>query len=442
MTPKRPMPPTDVPRVLAVSARDPESLAATCARLAAWLKDTPDADLDDVALTLQTGRERFPCRYAVTGGSAAEAAALLAAPGTVPGPPPPRAPGDGPVLRLDGAPLTTAPLDLPEVADALRIAQEHAVDCAAARTVAVLYGLAAWLRARRVIPRAVRGTGLGALAAAAARGDLPLADALLAAAEGAPADDETLPEEDDGTPVVLIGVPRPDAVDAVVLDPADATSRARLLAELWRLGYDVDTSLGRPGRRVRLPGHPFRRRAAGGPATDDTSATRPLTPYEQRWLFYDLVRHGSSGDHITAVATVVPGPSPTPDALSAAFAELQRRHPALRTIFSEPGGRWRARTPPTPQAEPVHLTPDPDDGPEVLHVAVLDAARQPLPLRDTPLVRCCLRAGPAHWALALAVYEPLTATLAPRRLLDELIGLATADASPGLRLVRHGTESP
>ncbi|MET8165976.1 hypothetical protein ABZT34_17260 [Streptomyces sp. NPDC005329] len=439
----RPLTLTDLPRVLAVSARDPESLAETRARMAGWLENTPDADLDDVALTLGTGRERFPCRYAVTGDSAAEAAALLADVGAPadPDPAPVRAPGDGPLLLLDGTALTSASVDLPEVADALRLAREHADDVEAARAVAVLYGLTAWLRARGVTPCAVRGTGVGALAAAAARGDLALPDALSAAAAGTPGPDEALPDEDlpeeghTGAPVVVIGAPRPDALDPLTLDPltldpADGTTYARLLAELWRRGYEVDTSLGRPGRRVRLPGHPFRRREPGGPAPADAAPTRPLTPYEQRWLFYDLVRHGSSGDHNAAVATVVPGPPPAPDVLSAAFTELQRRHPALRTVFSEPGGRWRARTLPTPDARPVHLAPDLDSGPEHLREAVLDAARQPLPLRDTPLVRCCSRGGPAHWALALAVYEPLTATLDPRRLLDELVGLVGAYAPP------------
>ncbi|MEW2045139.1 hypothetical protein [Streptomyces sp. NPDC005476] len=421
------MTPTDLPRVLAVSARDPQSLAETRRRLAAWLESTPDADLDDVALTLWRGRERFSCRHAVTGGSTVEVAALLADTEPLAAPSAVRAPGDGPVLLLDGAPVTSAPVDLPEVADALRAAQEH-TGAEAARTVAVLYGLAAWLRARGVTPCAVRGTGPGALAAAAVRGDLALPDALSAAAAGIPGTDEDLPEEHPGAPVVVIGTPGRDAVDALILDPADGTTHARLLAELWRQGYDVDTTLGRPGRRVRLPGHPFRRREPGGPAPADAVATRPLTPYEQRWLFYDLVRHGSSGDHNAAVATVVGGPPPEPEALGAAFAELQRRHPALRTVFSEQGGRWKARTLPAPDARPVHLDPDPDGGPGHLREAVLDAARQPLLLRDTPLVRCCSRGGAAHWALALAVYEPLTATLDPRHLLDELVGLVGADA--------------
>jgi hypothetical protein len=213
---------------------------------------------------------------------------------------------------------------------------------------------------------------------------------------------------------------------------------------------------------VRLPGHPFRRRTPAdtdptdptgptgstdptGPAnsTDPTGSTgsvtvRPLTPYEQRWLFYDLVRQGSSGDHMVAAAAAVPGPVPPPEALGAAFAELQRRHPALRTVFSEPGGRWQARTLPAPAVRARFLDPAPDSGPHRLRQVVADAARQPLPLRDTPPVHCCVQSGPAHWAVSLGVYEPLTAAAAPRRLLDELLALLGADGLDEL----VGAEAP
>lgn len=453
------MTPTDLPRVLALSARDPEYLAALRGRLAAWLENTPDTDLDDLSLTLWAGRERFPCRDAVTGTSVAEVVARLKDRPTN-GVAVPREPGDGPVLLLDGPPLATvagvtaagsprpggteppfatAAVGLPEVTDALRLAEDvcrTGGDLAAARDVAVRYAVVAWLRARGVRAGAVRGTGLGVFAAAAARGDLSLTDALRAAASGTPATDEA-PDADEGlaagpteAPVVRIGPRRPDTTGALHLDPADGASYARLLAELWRHGYDVDTALGRAGRRIRLPGHPFRRREPGGPRPADEAPTRPLTPYEQRWLFYDLVRHGSSGDHTVAVAAVVPGPPPEPAALHEAFAELQRRHPALRTVFAEPGGRWQARTLPDPAARPDRPVHDPDGGPQQLRESVLDAARRPLPLRDAPLVRCCLHSGPEHWAPALAVYEPLTTTVDPQHLLDELLGLLGAEAPP------------
>jgi hypothetical protein len=124
----------------------------------------------------------------------------------------------------------------------------------------------------------------------------------------------------------------------------------------------------------------------------------------------------------------VPGPVPPPEALGAAFAELQRRHPALRTVFSEPGGRWQARTLPAPAVRARFLDPAPDGGPHRLRQMVAEAARQPLPLRDTPPVHCCVQSGPAHWAVSLGVYEPLTAAAAPRRLLDELLALLGAQA--------------
>jgi hypothetical protein len=129
-----------------------------------------------------------------------------------------------------------------------------------------------------------------------------------------------------------------------------------------------------------------------------------------------------------AVATVLRGPVPPDDVLSAGFAELQRRHPALRTVFSEPGGRWQARTLPAPAARPDRLVADPDSGPQELRETVHDAARQSFPLRDEPLVRCCVQSGAAHWALSLGVYEPLTASVEPRQLLDELLALVGVDA--------------
>ncbi|MFE2422749.1 hypothetical protein [Streptomyces hokutonensis] len=421
--------PKDLPRVLALSARTREALAELRENLAAWLEHTPDADLDDVALTLATGRERFACRDAVVGTSPVELAVLLREKKATE-PSPARAPGDGPLLLLDGTPLKGDPVDLPEVAEALRLAAAYG-DTDTARTIAVHYGLAHWLRARLVTPRAVHGTGVGAVAAAAVRAEHSLADALRTAAviESGPfavdadpsAGTDALPD----VPVVRIGASGP-----LGLDPADPDSPAHLLARLWCLGYNVDTTLGRPGSRVRLPGHPFRRRGPGEPSAVGAAPYRPLTPYEQRWLFYDLVRHGSSGDHNTAVAHVRAGEPPAPGILREAFAELQRRHPTLRTVFSEPGGRWQAHILPDATVRPLLIADDPEGGPEELREAVLDAARQPMRLRDEPLVRCCLRGGPAHWALALAVYEPLTTTADPQLLLDELTALLGAVTRP------------
>ncbi|MFD7679058.1 hypothetical protein [Streptomyces sp. NPDC060187] len=445
----RPATLADLPRVLALSARDPEALAVLRHRLADRLEREPDTAPDDIARTLHAGRERFPCRDAVLGTDTAELAVLLRESGAA-NTPPAREPGAGPLLVLDGTPAPASVPDLPETAEALRRAEDacrDGGDATAARAAAVQYGAVAWLLARGVTPDAVHGHGAGAWAAAAARGEFPLSAALRAAAEHAtpPAGVQENPmgtpahPEQPTAPVVIIGSLTPCTTgesvtaetghaDPLRLDTADGTAYARLLAELWRRGFDVDTTLGRDGRRIRLPGHPFRRREPGGAAAADGPATRALTPFEQRWLFYDLVRHGSSGDHNVTVETVLPGPLPAPAEIAAAFDEIQHRHPVLRTVFSDPAGRWRARTLPTATVRPTHLATDPDAGPEQLRAAVRDAARQPLRLRDEPLLRCCVRAGPAHWALSLGLYEPLSATADPRLLLDELRALLGAEA--------------
>ncbi|MFE9808191.1 hypothetical protein [Streptomyces sp. NPDC005548] len=445
----RPATLADLPRVLALSARDPEALAALRRRLADRLEHEPRTAPDDLSRTLHTGRERFACRDAVIGTDTAELARLLRKSDEA-DTSPVREPGAGPVLVLDGSPAPASVPDLPEITDALRRAEDacrEGADDAAARAAAVQYGVVAWLRARGVTPYAVHGHGAGAWAAAAARGALPLPAALRAAAENAtpPAGAQRTPivapadSEQRTTPVVVIGSQMASTaaelaldgtghVDPLRLDTADGASYARLLAELWRLGFDVDTTLGREGRRIRLPGHPFRRREPGGAGPADGPTTRALTPFEQRWLFYDLVRHGSSGDHNVTVETVLPGPVPAPAEIAAAFDEIQRRHPVLRTVFSDPAGRWRARTLPTATVRPTHLTTEPDAGPEQLRAAVRDAARQPLRLRDEPLLRCCVRAGSTHWALSLGLYEPLSATADPRLLLDELRALLGAEA--------------
>ncbi|MEU6556736.1 hypothetical protein ABZ915_41810 [Streptomyces sp. NPDC046915] len=433
-----------------MSARDPRSLAVLCDRLADRLARAPQTDPDDVALTLDTGRERFDCRHAVVGHDLADLVNRLREPvgGEDAAGPRPGDPAAGVVLLLDGTSGDGPAAELPGLADALRQAEDAArqaeeaarqgedaappgADVAAARAVAVQYAAARWLLARRLTPVAVRGEGrVGALAAAAVRGDLPVADVLRAAAAGlapAPAEDAPGPRE-----ALVVRVGRRAAVDGtahgeeepLVLDPADGTSAARLLARLWCRGLDVDTTLGRPGRRLRLPGHPMWRRTPGEHRAEDTG--RPLTPYEQRWLFYDLVRRETSGDHAAVAARAVPGPAPEAAAVAAAFTELQRRHPALRTVFGERGGRWWASAGALPPAAPDLLPADPDGDPRRLTEAVRTAAGRPFVLRDAPLVHCCVQEGPTHWALALAVYEPLTASVTPADLTAELQALLTA----------------
>ncbi len=65
------------PQLLVLSARTPTALEAATDRLATHLHGHPDANLADVAFTLQTGRKRFEHRRAVVVGDIADAVTVL-----------------------------------------------------------------------------------------------------------------------------------------------------------------------------------------------------------------------------------------------------------------------------------------------------------------------------------------------------------------------------
>ena len=71
--------PTRSDRLLLLSARTPEALDVSAARLAEWIKTHPKQDLADVEWTLQAGRRDFPHRRALVVSEGADAASLLAA---------------------------------------------------------------------------------------------------------------------------------------------------------------------------------------------------------------------------------------------------------------------------------------------------------------------------------------------------------------------------
>ncbi|MFI6153759.1 hypothetical protein ACIBCA_13785 [Kitasatospora sp. NPDC051170] len=388
-------PVTDAPRVLALSARDGHALAEARHRLADHLERNGSLDPDDVAATLHLGRERFAARHAAVGRTTAELAAALRAE------PQADTPDTAPSVELHLGSLTDAPetARLPQVTEALALADALGAG-PTGRAVATQYGLAAWLIARGVVPREIHGTGTGALAADALLGRTALADALRAQPPAGAQDHTPL--------TVELTDPVTGATERLPL--ADG---AHLLAHLWRGGLDVDTTLGRPGRRVRLPGYPFRR-CADEPTSSAARGLRPLTPHEQRWLFHDLVRSSSSAEHNSRASAVRPGPAPQLLTVTEAFTTLQQRHPELRTAFTQQGGRWFARTAPTPAAV---TAPDPARPAEAVAAA-------PFELRDAPLVRCVLDPAPdGSWTLALAAYEPVAGPETVEALLTELLDL-------------------
>jgi acyl transferase domain-containing protein len=76
--PAAPVPAPSRPwRLVTLSARTPAALDAVTERLAAHLREHPDADMADVAHTLQVGRAQFPHRRALVCRDAADALAAL-----------------------------------------------------------------------------------------------------------------------------------------------------------------------------------------------------------------------------------------------------------------------------------------------------------------------------------------------------------------------------
>lgn len=68
---------TKTPQVLRLSAKTTTALDAAASRLAEWLEEHPDADLAQVAWTLERGRADFTQRRVITATTTAEAASLL-----------------------------------------------------------------------------------------------------------------------------------------------------------------------------------------------------------------------------------------------------------------------------------------------------------------------------------------------------------------------------
>lgn len=68
------------PQLLVLSARNRKALDQNAQRLAAWLRDNPQAELADVAFTLKAGRRAFEQRRVLAARDAAEAIALLETP--------------------------------------------------------------------------------------------------------------------------------------------------------------------------------------------------------------------------------------------------------------------------------------------------------------------------------------------------------------------------
>ncbi|WP_186400372.1 SDR family NAD(P)-dependent oxidoreductase [Stappia sp. P2PMeth1] len=73
------------PELLVFSAMNEDRLAALVQRHLAWIEQHPDADLSDIAFTLQVGRTELPCRLALAASDLADARRSLAGFAAAPG---------------------------------------------------------------------------------------------------------------------------------------------------------------------------------------------------------------------------------------------------------------------------------------------------------------------------------------------------------------------
>lgn len=465
--------PRQTRRILALSARSPEALRAARERLAEHLTAHPTLSVHDVSVTLDRGREHMPWRWAAVAGDLSTAVAALRSTAdgerrpsalTVEGYAEPHT-APQVVLAFSGGGLhwtrqhvvaacqafgevrshfehAVAVLDgeLPEslgswLADsaedelpdpAVVAPVTHALDVAMARQ------LRSWVLSTDVCV----GDGVTELAASAVSGTVAVDDALRrvvgwgrlvadGSVEPAPAGLGYLDwrQVTGGKPAVVVEMapepslpPSPGGLRGsgprmvrLRLAEDGSPNLLTLLAELWTLGVAVDLSTGLPGRRVRLPAYAFQRASSFDTDREQTAGLRPLTAFEQRLLFHDLVRSANKAENTVAATGELPD-SVNVDRLQASFAELQLAHPALRTRFCRIGAQWRARV--RPDSAP--LSTGIENTSELSTIAFAPG--------DEVMIRGALiaRTGGGH-VIGLAAHRALTEHSTLDMLVDELI---------------------
>jgi acyl transferase domain-containing protein len=294
--------------LLVLSARTRSALQDSAGRLADHLERQPDADLADVAWTLQTGRTTHAERLFVVAADGPEAVAALRGP-LPDGPGPGRArqprlvflfaePGEDRIYSVAAIHGTEEVFraHLDEIAEAARPLLGHDLrqalltapgrESTPAAHLAVQYATARLLMSWGLRPDTVAGQGLGARCAAAVTAELSPADTarlIVARTEDEAAatapllrDVPAAPDDVPGQVVVTIGTPlraapatgSADAVSVDVLDepgrpPTGLRAALTAAGRLWTAGSSVDFAAlhaGERRRRVRLPTYPFERR--------------------------------------------------------------------------------------------------------------------------------------------------------------------------------------
>ena len=173
-----------------------------------------------------------------------------------------------------------------------------------------------------------------------------------------------------------------------------------------------------------------------GPAPRDGEL--PLSFAQQALWFIDQLAPGQPTFNVTAAVRIT-GPLDL-EALGRSFAEMLRRHEALRTVFAEVDGRpVQVVTPAGEMRVPLEIRDlrDLPDGPragEARRLAV-EALRQPFDLARGPLIRArLLRLGDAENAVILGMHHIITDGWS--------FGIATRELATLYESYRAGGSSP
>ncbi|TXL89770.1 condensation domain-containing protein [Streptomyces sp. IB2014 016-6] len=368
------------PRVVGVSGRTEADLYALCERLSVELRTSP-LPFEDIARTLNTGREHHPFRVGVVADGTRHLATGLAAAVTWgrldPVSEPPARPRVVLLLSGDARPpaATGAPAPLPET---LRLPAAHA-DAVRGQLAAH----AAFVRAG-IAPHGLISSGFSRYAVRHLSGTLTdedIRDLASGDVTVSPVDPDRLRAAADEQlalgPVVFVELGSSGELSDLLADHLAGRPGAHVLtagpgtdgvlgalARLYELGHDPDwAALSPAGRRVPLPGPPFRgvpcwARRAGEMFTAPT-ATPPDTAVTPR------------APAVRKPAEQVPVPAPILPAESADAA------PAPVPAVAEPPAVLQPRTAATaPEPSATATAPEPSDGP--------DSAAEVLPwLRET-----------------------------------------------------------
>ncbi|MEV0323084.1 type I polyketide synthase [Streptomyces sp. NPDC050658] len=279
-TPARPM--GSGPELIILSARSAAALESAAAALGRHLKRHQELRLDDVAMTLATGRRQDPHRLALVAVSSRDAAFTLAVADEdrlTTG----RAPDHTPTLAFTTPGIGCGPTvlkvsqTLPGLGPILAECTDdyQAVLTAGGESAELLahYALARLWQSWGVHPSAVAGTAPAMQLAACLSGDMPLADALAQAHDSSSQSaDDTQWFAVDGSggdgPRMELGLCLPQEPDTALVHLLERA------AELWVAGIDLDWAslyADRGCRRVPLPSTPFEHRRHW---VDPAAATR------------------------------------------------------------------------------------------------------------------------------------------------------------------------